>query len=90
MTDATSIVLNIDLAVWTVGSLICLCFSWRTLQTLQLAKVSRKLCALIIWLIVLSSVATIVFTVFYFVFAQSGAYFSLIILSLADAIQLTA
>ena len=90
MIDANSIVLYIDLAVWTVGSLISIFMALETLQVLRLAKVSRSLCALIIWLIILSASATIVFTVFYLVNVRFSALFALIILSLADSIQVTA
>lgn len=84
------IVLDIDLAIWTVGSIISIVMAVRTLQMLQLAKVSRSLCTIIIWLIIVSSVATILFTAFFLILSQNRATYALVTMSVADATQITA
>ena len=48
---------QIDLSIWTVGAIVSLFYSFKVLRLVNLAKVSRKMVAVLTWLIVVSSVA---------------------------------
>ena len=86
MIDSESVTLGLDLTIWTIGSLISLFVSVRTLKMLQLAKVFRTLCSIIIWLIIISSVATIFFTVNFFIFDRKDSSAAIWLFAIADAI----
>jgi len=78
---------QIDYIAWSIGAIACLIYGGITLRKIYSAKIGFKLCAEIATLIVISSLAVLIFTISSELVAyEIGGKFSLIGKSTGDSI----